>query len=144
MNYDKLYAFAYKIAGQNGDDLLHHTLVENDFFRKVDAVNIYAYIYQVMRNEYYNKKSNFNKKYNLRQDEIEVFEFDSTGYSIQDVHRILLQLENEGYNMQVSVFRESFFNIGLNKLAERTDVHQRTIRRINKWVSNEIKQRYEC
>lgn len=142
-NIDELYTYAKHLAGDLGCDLVHHVLVEQVNKRYSKDL---AYTKYCIRNAYYNPKSTFNKLYNpLGMDElhdIEDIHHDTNNYDSQLLHRIFLELELEGYGLEVQVYKDCTLVGSLTKLSKSTKLNPRTITKITKFVHNEIIRRY--
>jgi hypothetical protein len=147
LNIEKYYRYARGISNYYGDDLLHHLIVENDILNKLEKVHEKArdrYMYRALLNEFTNKKSKF---YRIAiKPDVEKIEADTTpasGYDIIPVHTILLSLENEGYKLEVKVFKECYLaNTSKSELSRRTKTDKRAITSICDFVKNEIRNRY--
>lgn len=147
LSIEKYYQYAKGIARDKGEDLLHHLIVESNILEKLKNVHAKArdrYMYRALLNEYTNKKSKFYRVY-IRPD-VEKIEPDTSpvnGYDIIPVHTILLSLENEGYKLEVKVFKECYLTkTNKSELARRTGTDKRAITAICDFVKNEIKKRY--
>ena len=68
---------------------------------------------------------------------------DSYLYDSQLLHKILLQLEIEGYATEVRVYKDCIFNSSIYVLSKKSKVNRRTITKICKFIENEIRIRYE-
>jgi len=145
---DKYYGYAFKIAGALGEDLMHHVIIENKLIERCDKVNENAldrYVYLALEREYHSKKSKFFRLY--IKPERNVQDFDDTptkGYDTIKLHTFLLQLENEGYSMEVRVFKECYL-LGSSEyeFSKRSNTHRDSIRKICKFIKNEIVKRYD-
>jgi hypothetical protein len=96
-----------------------------------------------MVNEYRNKSSAFNKQFNIKQKYIEIGETESSGYCVDRVHKLLLELKIEGYSREVNVFTECFFNGGRNAFAKKTGLDWKVIDKICNFVKQELIKRYD-
>jgi len=137
---NKYYGYARKIAGQDGDDLLHECLPK--LFNVVNIpTHIDSYVYTTLKNEFVNKNSAFNKKYKpeptFYNDESTISKYDTI-----KLHTVLLQLETEGNRNEVRVFKECYFVSNKNEFAKKTGIPYRSIKNICNFVTNEIKKRY--
>ena len=135
-DFSKLYKYARKIAGEDGEDLLHHCflLVYNK-----EIEHFETYMYRVMLNEFTNQNSSYNKQ---RQTIVEVDETESSEYDINTLHTILLQLETEGYQMHVKIFKECYFVSSISSFSNKSNIDRRVIAKICNFVKQEIKKRY--
>lgn len=143
MNLDNLYLASKKIAGHMGEDLLHHVLAKNNFFQGKKIENIDGYIYTILRNEYRNQDSSFNKQFKSVKILIEDEENETNGYCIDRVHKILLELKIEGYRREVNVFTECYFNGGRHKVSKKTGIDWKVIDKICNFVKEELIKRYD-
>lgn len=142
-NINELYTYAKHFAGDLGQDLVHHILLEHST-RKYSKDT--AYLKNCIRNAYFNPKSTFNKLYHpLGLDElndIEDIHHQSDNYDPQLLHSIFLQLEIEGYGLEVQVYKDCTFASSIVKFSKTTQINPRTITKITKFVHNEIIRRY--
>ena len=146
-NLDKYYGYARKIAGDMGEDLLHHLIAEKGLIDKVNNVNENAvdrYVYTALFREYITKGSKFHTSY--VKPSIDIIQIDDTptkGYDTIPIHTILLRLENEGHNLEVKVFKECYL-LNRSELAfsKRSGTDYRVIRKMCKFVKDEIRKRY--
>lgn len=138
-NIDKYYKYARSIAKELGEDLLHHVII-NLQGKKITHLD--AYIYRAMRNEWVNPKSSFNKLYKSQEDIIE-YSDSTVRYDSILLHKILLELETEGYGVEVDVFKDCYLASSVNDVAIRTKTNHRTIIKICNFVKNEIICRYK-
>jgi hypothetical protein len=143
---EKYYRYAEYIAGVNGKDLLHHVYLElpEDLSH---VKNKDAYIQKCLVHAYYTKKSSYNKLHNplgseLLNDIEQKFE-DPCLFDSHLLHRILLQLEIEGYTTEVRVFKDCTLNSSIRVLSKKSKIHRQTITKICKFIENEIRIRYE-
>lgn len=139
-NLDKYYRMARKIAGCLGDDLLHDVLEKNNFFKDKDIHNFDSFLWRSLMNAYIDSKKQ-GKYYEPNS----VFDEDyptKGKYDTNLVHTILLQLEIEGHDQEVKIFRECYFNTNEVRFSRASGVDRRTIRKICKFVKNEIRKRY--
>lgn len=138
MDTERLYKYANKIAGTNGADLLHHCLANFDTSK---AKDFYSYMYGVMRNQYIDKKSSFNKLF-LRQ-EIPDFNIDSIdSYDINILHTILHELEIQGYKNEVSLFKECKFVSSVYQVSLKRKIPRARLTKICKFIIDEIHRTY--
>jgi hypothetical protein len=135
-NLEKLYKYAKSIAGDDGEDLLHHCFL---LIQGKEIKHFETYLYRVMLNEYTNKKSSYNKQL---QTIVEVDESETSEYDINTLHTILLILENEGYQMHVKIFKECYFVSSISSFSKKTNIDRRVIAKICNFVKSEIKKRY--
>ena len=140
---EKYYRYAEYLAGKNGKDLLHHVYLElPDNIRHEDA-----YVWKCLVHAYYGKNSTYNKLYNplgteLIEDVEQKFE-DPCLFDSQLLHKILLQLEIEGFTTEVRVFKDCTLNSSIRVLSAKSKINRRTITKICKFIENEIRIRYE-
>lgn len=144
---DKYYGYGGKIAGDLGKDLVHFLISDKGILDKTETVKPEAldrYVYVAMEREYQTKSSKFYKKYikpDLNTDQIDTTP--AKGYDSIPIHKILLQLEIEGYTWEVKVFKQCYFlNQSELSFSKRSGVDYRTIRKMCTFVKNEIKERY--
>lgn len=138
-NLEKYYKYARSIANDLGEDLLHHVLL-NIQGKKIEHID--AYIYRSMRNEWVNQKSRFNKLYRFK-DEIIDYSESCVKYDAILLHKILLELENEGMELEVTVFKDCYLGSSINDVSIRTKTCHRTIIKICNFVKDEIIHRYK-
>lgn len=141
---DKYYTLSFIIAGELGRDLLHHVLIDFKNKKKLSGDDLYLYMSSVLKNEFYNKKSSFNKQYGR----IPTIDFDienTSGYDCIQINDILEQLIQEGYESKVNLFKDVMYkNTSVAKIAEEMEVSRMYVYRnyIN-FVKHEIENRYE-
>tara|TARA_R110002020_G_C15993039_1_gene749497 strand:- start:247 stop:705 length:459 start_codon:yes stop_codon:yes gene_type:complete len=144
-NLDKYYGYARKIAGDLGEDLVHHLVIEGDILNRLQTVQAKdRYMYVTLFNAYTNSSSSFYKKYIKPTKEIiEADTTPSSGYDIIPIHTILLSLENEGNNMEVKVFKECYL-LGKSEyeFSKRSGIDYRVIVKMCNYIKNEIRERY--
>ena len=139
LNTEKLYRFASKIAKDEGRELLHHCIAKTDL--KKATKDPHTYLYSVMKHEYHNKKSEWNKL--KRSQEFEPFNNDSIDrYDINLLYTIFMQLEVEGLKKEVEVFKEVKFTANMIQVSKRRQMSMYRIRKIIKTIQNEIIRRY--
>lgn len=142
-NIDELYTYAKRLAGDLGQDLVHHILLE---LPNRPVRNRTAYLKTCIRYQYYNNESTFNKLYHpLGLDElndIEDIHYQSNNYDPQLLHSIFLQLEIEGYGLEVQVYKDCTFVTNENQFSINSNLSRKTITKITKFVHNEIIRRY--
>lgn len=144
---DKYYGYANSIAGDLGHDLMHFLISDKGLLKKTEKVHENAldrYVYRSLLNEYTSKKSKFYKKYikpDLSTDQID--DTPLKGYDTIPIHTILLELEIEGHNLEVKVFKQCYF-LDQSELAfsKRSGVDYRVIRKMCKFVKDQIRERY--
>lgn len=137
----KWYGYARKIAGSMGDDLLHHVLVENNFFSGSQIRHLDSYVYRALANAFHNRSSSFHRVH-TRKPDADVDRTPAAGYDIIPVHTILLQLENEGHELYVRVFKECYFGSSKAEFSRKSGVRYDTVAEICNFVKSEIKKRY--
>lgn len=137
-NLERYYDYARKLAGKNGEELLH-SIIE----RIPDNLNNPpAYIRRVIWINYIDPDSDFNKA--IRPTKPFEHEYhESNGHDVNDLYRILLELEIEGYQREVAVFKECYFASNKLDVSKKIDINYKTITNICNFVLNEIKERYE-
>lgn len=136
-NIDKYYGYARKIAGTLGNDLLHSILerIPND------TKHLDSYVYTTLRNEFYNPSSPFNKAY--RPQVFATFDEDQTPtHDVNLLYKILLDLEIEGYEREVKIFKECYFATNQSLFAKKTNINRKIINKICMFVKQEIQNRY--
>lgn len=143
-SFDEIYSYANKIAGELGNDLVHHVYLET---RHQNPNNKNAYFKNAIRYQYYNKDSTFNKLYRLNEleiNDIEDVHIISDNYDSQLLHKILLQLEIEGYSDQVQVYKDCKLVGSVYNFSRESKISRQTITKICKFVHNEIIRRYNA
>ena len=139
---EKYYRYAEFLAGENGKDLLHHVYLDlPDNIRHQDA-----YIWKCLVNAYYNKNSTYNKLYTSLGvelcEDVELINEEPCLFDAQLLHKILLQLEIEGYTTEVKVYKDCILNSSMYVLSKKTKVCRQTITKIVNFIENEIRERY--
>jgi len=137
-NIDKYYGYAKKISQGDYMDLMHHCLDKiPEGVKQLDR-----YVYLTLRNEYYNKKSSFNRLYNPREYEEELHGESTKGYDINLLYRIFLELEQEGLGWEVMIFKRCYLFDTFISTSEQTDLSYYKLRQICTYIQDEIKYRY--
>jgi hypothetical protein len=140
---DKLYAYAKRIGGELGCDLVHHVILLN---LPPNIKDYQTYIKTCIRHEYCNPKSSFNKLYRPHYfeelNDIEDIQSISDNYDALLLHKIFLELEMEGYSTHVQVYKDCTLVSNKHQYSKNSKVNQRTIAKICKFVHNEIIRRY--
>lgn len=139
---NKYYGYAYSIAGDLYMDLFHHVYLElPDNIKHPDA-----YIYRSMFNAYTNKKSTFNKLYSITDNEpcdsVPVTTSSHSKYDSFLLHKILLELEQDGFDREVLVYKEVKFTSNIVEFSRKVNINRRTISKIINFIDNEIRTRY--
>jgi len=138
----KYYGYAQSIAGDLGPDLFHHILCAlPDNIQHMDA-----YIFRSMFNAWINNKSSFNKLYRIPDyidpcDQEEIIQHHSK-YDSFLLHKILLDLEIEGFDTEVLLYKEVRLTSNIVKVSKRIGVNRRTISKIVNFIEDEIRHRY--
>lgn len=139
LNTDKLYRFAMKIAKEEGKELLHHCIAKTDLAKATK--DPHTYLYSVMKNEFYNRKSEWNKL--KRSQEFEIFNNESIDrYDVNLLYTILMQISNDGLKKDVDIFKEVKFTSNMVQVAKRRNISRYRIRLIIKKVQDEIIRLY--
>jgi len=138
----KYYGYAHSIAGSLYMDLFHHVYLElPDNIKHPDA-----YIYRSMFNAYTNKKSTFNKLYSITDNEpCDSLPITISSHSKYDsflLHKILLELELDGFDREVMVYKEVKFTSNIVEFSKKVNINRRTISKIINFIDNEIRNRY--
>jgi len=147
-NLNKYYGYARKIAGDLGEDLLHYLIAEKGLIEKTVKVHPNAldrYVYTSLLRTFTDKSGMFYRSYlKPLREPVEIDDTPAKGYDSIAMHTILLKLENEGYNLEVKVFKECYL-LGRSELSfsKRSGTDYRVIRKMCKFVKDEIKKRYE-
>lgn len=135
----KYYSIANKIAGEDGNDLLHHVLINFKNKRKLTGDDLFFYFNKILRNEYYNKKSTFHKLHTITAIS-EPIEYYSSIYDHEQLHDILNQIPNK---KAVEIFKRCYFDSNVQTVAKELNVSKMTIyRNYIKFVKEEIKKHY--
>jgi hypothetical protein len=143
---DKFYLIAKSIAGELGNDLVHHTfLLMPDIDLEING----GYFVNAMKLQYYSKRSSFNKNFRpdyspLNFDLTDTIEDESIKYDANLLHKIFLELEIDGLGYEVGIYKEATLVSSQIKVAKRLKKSRwRTISPICKQINNEIRKRYE-
>lgn len=135
----KYYSIANKIAGEHGNDLLHHVLINFKNKRKLTGDDLFFYFNKILRNEYYNKKSTFHKLHTITTIE-QPIEYHESEYDSEQLHDILNQIPNQ---KAVEIFKRCYFDSNVQTVAKELNVSKMTIyRNYIKFVKEEIKRNY--
>lgn len=141
---NEVYLYAKRIAGELGNDLVHHVYLES---YHQNPKNKTAYLKNSIKYQYYNKNSTFNKLYRLDEcdlNDIEDVHVISDNYDSQLLHKILLQLEMEGYSKQVQVYKDCKLVGSVYNFSRESKISRQTITKICNFVHNEIITRYNA
>jgi hypothetical protein len=143
---DKFYSIAKSIAGELGNDLVHHTfLLMPDIDLEINA----GYFVNAMKLQFYSKRSSFNKNFRpdyspLTFDLTDTIEDESVKYDANLLHKIFLELEIDGLGYEVGIYKEATLVSNKTKVAKRLKKSVcQTISPICKQINNEIRKRYE-
>lgn len=145
-HFEKFYQIGTSIAGELGHDLVHHCYL---LMPEIDLDTKGGYFVRTMINEFYNSKSRFSKLYrpnysNLDFDLQELPKDESQYYDANLLHKIFLELEIEGLEYEVSIYKEAMLVSNKSQVAKRLKKSRcRTIKPICDLIQNEIKERYE-
>ena len=142
---EKYYRYAEFLAGENGKDLLHHVYLElPEDLSHIN--NPDTYIQKCLFHAYYGKTSSYNKLQTLLvselTDDIEQTHEEPCLFDSQLLHKILLQLEIEGYVLEVRVYKDCKLNISIRSLSKKLDIDRRDVTKIVNFIENEIRERY--
>lgn len=141
-NIEAYYKYADSIAPGYGYDIVHHicTIIPD----KVNSID--AYVKRSIRNEFYNRKSSFNRLYRPHFHEelqdIAEFEYKGTKYDSILLHKIFLEMEIEGYDLEVRVFKDCYLGSSVYNFSKQTKLNRQTITKICKFTQDEIIRRY--
>lgn len=144
--FDKFYQIGNSIAGELGNDLVHHCYL---LMPEIDLETKGGYFVRTMINEFYNSKSRFSKLYrpnysSLDFDVQEQAKDESQSYDANLLHKIFLELEIEGMEYEVSIYKEAMLVSNKSQVAKRLKKSRpRTIIPICDLIQKEIKERYE-
>tara|TARA_R110000822_G_scaffold26529_7_gene79823 strand:- start:650 stop:1114 length:465 start_codon:yes stop_codon:yes gene_type:complete len=140
---DKYYDIAIKIAGEDGDDLLHHVLMNFDNKRKLKGNDLTYYFTCILRNEYRNRRSSFHKLHSREELKEDIEYFESTNYDGDQLNDILKELSKDN-SEAVDIFKRCYFESSVKQVAKELGVSKMTIyRNYITFIKNEIKKRYE-
>lgn len=139
---NKYYSYAQAIAGELYRDLFHHVYCDlPEDIRHPDA-----YIYRAMFNAFTNKKSTFNKFYRIEDTDQDVQIVEEvhvhSKYDSFLLHKILLELEMEGLDLEVSIYKEVRLVSNCVKLSKKIGITPKTLSKIVNFIEDEIRHRY--
>ena len=135
---DYFYRYAESISPSLGKDVVHHIATEIP----QDLKHPKTYITTCIRNAIFNKESTFNKLYNPQDVFFDCEQIGLRKYDAMTLHKILLELEIEGYSLHVSVFKDCFLGTSISQVAQKTNTDRRYIKKICTFVQKEIQERY--
>ena len=144
--FDKFYQIGNSIAGELGIDLVHHCYL---LMPEIDLDKKGGYFVRTMVIQWMDSKSSFSKlfKPNYLQLDFDLQELpkdEAYYYDANLLHKILLELEIEGYEYEVSIYKEALLVSSQTKVAKRLKKSRCcTIKPICDLIQNEIKTRYE-
>lgn len=138
----KYYGYAYSIAGHLYRDLFHHVYCDlPDNIQHPDS-----YIYRSMLNAFINKKSPFNKLHAIKDSdptpELTEQVHTHSKYDSFLLHKILLELEMEGFDYEVRIYKEVRLVSNIVRLSKKIGVTPKTLSKIVNFVENEVRSRY--
>lgn len=143
IDLDRYYSLANKIAGEQGNDLLHTVLLSFENKRNLKGDDLFRYVTRILKNEAYRKDSNFNKQFNPCADVD--FDYENTKcYDTVQLYEILEQLRHEGHEYKVNMFldvmskKTTVYQIAKEMQVSRMYIYRNFIT----FVKNEIKKRY--
>lgn len=145
-HFDKFYQIGTSIAGELGCDLVHHCYL---LMPEIDLETKGGYFVRTMINEFYNSKSKFSRLYRLNYSSLdfdlqELPKDEPQHYDANLLHKIFLELEIEGMEYEVSIYKEAMLVSNKSKVAKRLKKSRgRTIKPICDLIQHEIKTRYE-
>lgn len=145
-HFDKFYQIGTSIAGELGYDLVHHCYL---LMPEIDLETKGGYFVRTMINEFYNSKSKFSRLYRPSYSQLdfdlqELPKDEPQYYDANLLHKIFLELEIEGYEYEVSIYKEALLVSSQTKVAKRLKKSRPlTIKPICDLIQNEIKTRYE-
>jgi len=138
LDADRLYKYAYKIAGDMGSELLHHCIANHDTSK---AKDYYSYMYGIMKNQYIDKQSSFNKS--IQSQTIPGFETEEIeSHDVNILHTILHELEMKGYQNEVSLFKECKFVSSIREVSRKRNIPRCRLTKICNFIINEINTTY--
>lgn len=136
---DKYYLLSNKIAGEDGNDLLHHVLISFKNKRNLKGDDLHYYFITILRNEYYNKNSSFNKLHSRHELTTEIEYFEAT-YDTDQLNDILNRITNK---KAVEVFKKCYLTSNIKQVAKELNVSKMTLyRNYLIFVKNEIRKQY--
>lgn len=141
-NIESFYCYAECLAPGYGHDVVHHIIdIVPDNVKQIEP-----YVKKTIRNELFNRKSSFNKLFRpINLDElidVEQIEFKYKNYDAILLHRIFLEMEIEGYELQVQVFKDCYFGSSVYSFSKQSKLSRKFITKICKFVQDEIIRRY--
>ena len=90
------------------------------------------------------KNSKFNKLYrNKKKANFDVEECHLKDIDSRKVERIIEELNSEGFDLEIMVFKEYVKTGSVLAMSQGTEVTRPTLQKIINFVKNEIKSRYE-
>lgn len=141
--FKTLYSYGERLAGELGKDLVHHCYIKCS---SIDANSKQAYLLTVMRNEWYNKKSEFHRLYGNEttiQTDIEEEISDVNNYDSITLHTVLLSIENDGYKDEVFVFKQCYLHQSQISFSKTSGINLKTVKKICNFVKTKIKEKYD-
>lgn len=145
-NFEKFYLIAKKLVGELNYDLVHHCYL---LVPTIDLEVNGAYFTSVMKNQAFNSYSTFNKEFRPKHSKLdfdlqELPKDESQHYDANLLHKIFLELEIEGLEYEVGIYKEAMLVSSQRSVAKRLKKSRSmTIKPICDLIQNKIKERYE-
>lgn len=139
---ESFYTYAERLAPGYGCDVIHHIIdIIPSNVKQIDP-----YVKKTIRNELFNRSSSFNRlfrpiHFNELVD-VEQIESSIENYDAILLHKIFLEMEIDGYGLEVKVFKDCYLGSSITKYCKQTKLNHRTITKICKFVQDEIIRRY--
>lgn len=139
---ESFYIYAERLAPGYGHDVVHHII--DSVPDKVEYLD--TYVKKSIYNELFRRNSSFNRlfrpiHFNELVD-VEQVESFIENYDAILLHRIFLEMEIDGYGLEVKVFKDCYLGSSVTQYCKRIKMNHRTITKICNFVKNEIIRRY--
>lgn len=139
---ESFYSYAERLAPGYGHDVVHHIIdIIPSNIKQIDP-----YVKKTIRNELFNRSSSFNRlfrpiHFNELVD-VEQIESSIENYDAILLHRIFLEMEIDGYELEVKVFKDCYLGSSVDGFSKQSKLSRKTITKICNFVKHEIIRRY--
>lgn len=139
---ESFYAYAERLAPGYGHDVVHHIIdIVPSNVKQIDP-----YVKKTIRNELFRRNSSFNRlfrpiHFNELVD-VEQIESSIENYDAILLHRIFLEMEIDGYGLEVKVFKDCYLGSNISNFSKQSKLSRRFVTKICNFVKYEIIRRY--
>lgn len=144
VDVERIYGYARKISGALYMDLAHHCILK---VQGKDIKNIETYLFRVMKNEFCDKRSSFNKIYGAMEhcedmsNAVDISDDELYDYEGDKVNEIINEVEQE-HPTEIGILKLSM-QISIREIEKKSTVHRRTLIKICNLAKSEIRKKYD-